>query len=551
MNMERFTADERGVSEVVGAILVFALLVALLGIIQSQAVPSQNKEIEFQHNIEVQSDFVQFHQTASSVAAEGSERSVAFKTGTGYPSRLLFFNPPRVRGSVETTQSEDIFIDNVRSTDGEVNEYISQGSSRATQPNRLRLSTRRLVYQANYNEIQNNPTTRYEYGILYDDFENGGQIVENRGTVIDGTSINLLILEGDSSVTSTTETSLPVQPVSAPARSVTVTGTVNPSTGTIQPIELEIPSKLREQKWIDLYGSATNVQSISKPSKTDPVTITLVPGTASNPKQYNLRMSKIAVESGVTKPDAHYLVPVDPGVTSAGVGQPATIEYEVRDEFNNPVAGETVQLLDENGNVVTSETSNDNGRVSFTVNTATTGDFEANLEGGTCSGTRSARCLATYKVQVPGLNLNPNSGVRLVEATTDDPLPNTRTGPGNAGTGGTVDCTSVSCEAEVTFENTNSKEVGMETIRINHYNPDPRGHSPVTITDDGSNTVVAKVGGDAKDATQLKRIADGATETYTFTFNGEVHEGDYFVVTIIWDNNERALYFVSPKANPP
>jgi FlaG/FlaF family flagellin (archaellin) len=544
MNTERFTADERGVSEVVGAILVFALLVALLGIIQSQAVPSQNKEIEFQHNIEVQGDFVQFHQTASSVAAEGSERSVAFQTGTGYPSRLLFFNPPRVRGSVETTQSEDIIIDQVQSTDGEVNEYISQGSSRATQTNRLRLTTRRLVYQANYNEIQNNPTTRYEYGILYDDFENGGQIVENRGTVIDGTSINLLILEGDSAVTSTTETSLPVQPVSAPARSVTVTGTVDG--GTRQPIVLHIPSKLDVNKWNDEYGGATNVRPIVKSSLVDGVKITLEPGTVSNPKQYNLRMSKIAVESGVTKPDAHYLVPVDPGVTSAGVGQPATIEYEVRDEFNNPVAGENVQLLDQDGNVVTSETSNDNGRVSFIVNTASTGNFDANLDSGTCSNSRLDRCLATYKVQVPGLNLNPASGIRLVGATTVDPLPNQRTDTPE--TEDAANCEPTSCEAEVTFENTNSNDVGMESIRINHYNPDPQGHSPVII-DDGSNTVDAEIGGTAKPATNLKSIAAGTEQTYTFTFNGEVHEGDYFVVTIIFDNNERALYFVSPKAN--
>jgi hypothetical protein len=406
------------------------------------------------------------------------------------------------------------------------------------------------VYQANYNEIQNNPTTRYEYGILYDDFENGAQIVENRGTVIDGTTINLLILEGDSAITSTTEKSLPVQPVSAPARSVTVTGTVDPA-GNRQPIVLDIPSKLDVQKWIDEYGGATNVRTISDSTRVDGVEIILEPGTVSNPKQYNLRMSKIAVESGVTKPDAHYLVPVDPGVTSAGVGQPATIEYEVRDEFNNPVAGETVELLDQNGNVVTSETSNDNGRVSFTVTTASTGGFDANLDSGTCSGSSSDRCLATYKVQVPGLNLNPSSGVRLDEATTVDTSSNSRVEDDGFCPDDDADANSVTCKAEVTFENTNSQEVGMKTVRINHYNPDPQGHSPVII-DDGSNTVDAKIGGVAKDATQLENIpGGGSTETYTFIFKGEVHEGDYFVVTIIWDNDERALYFVSPKGNPP
>jgi hypothetical protein len=547
MNTERFTADERGVSEVVGAILVFALVVAMVGIIQSQAIPNQNQEIEAQHSLEVQSDLTKFHQLASSVAADGSDRSKSFNMGTGYPARLIFFNPPRVQGQLETTDRirpppprpappaspSQVTLKDFSASNQEVDDYIT-----GSQSGRLDLQTRRLQYTVDYNEYQNDPTTRYEYGVLYNEYDTG-TIIENEGNIIDGTRINLLFMAGDYAESSTTEESLSVQGVSAPARSVTITGT---GSNCNNPLKIELPTELKRNKWQDLY-SGGNVCSIEDVSGQPKIRINLDPT-----QTYDLRMSRIGLEPGAASQTAHYIVPVDPGVASAGVGQPATIEYEVRDEFNNPVAGETVQLLDENGNVVTSEPSNDNGRVSFTVNTASTGDFEANLEGGTCSGTRSARCLATYKVQVPGLNLNPNSGVRLVEATTDDPLPNQRTDTPE--TEDAANCEPTSCEAEVTFENTNSKEVGMESIRINHYNPDPQGHSPVII-EDGSNTVDAKIGGAAKDASQLNSIAkDGGTETYTFIFNGEVHEGDYFVVTIIFDNNERALYFVSPKANP-
>ena len=69
MNTERFNADERGVSEIVGAILVFALVILLLSIIQSQAVPSQNQEIEVQHSVVVQGDLVVLRHVALDVHA--------------------------------------------------------------------------------------------------------------------------------------------------------------------------------------------------------------------------------------------------------------------------------------------------------------------------------------------------------------------------------------------------------------------------------------------------------------------------------------------------
>ena len=56
-----FDSDERGVSEVLGAILVFGILVVLLATIQTQAIPAANEQVEFNHNQEVQSDLVGFN----------------------------------------------------------------------------------------------------------------------------------------------------------------------------------------------------------------------------------------------------------------------------------------------------------------------------------------------------------------------------------------------------------------------------------------------------------------------------------------------------------
>jgi FlaG/FlaF family flagellin (archaellin) len=526
-----FDSDERGVSEVLGAILVFGILVVLLGIIQTQAVPAQNQEVEFQHNLDVQGDLIEFQQTASDVTADGNERSVTFKSGTGYPSRLLFFNPPRVQGTVETSEQAEVTLENVEATNDEVNNYF-EDTNNGPGGNTLTLDTRRLQYRVNYNELPSEPVSRYEYGFLYNYFEDEDEyIVQNNGNVIDGTTINLRFLAGDYSKTSGSEQSLNVQPVSAPARSVRVTGTAGNN------IFITLPTALDINVWQNEYGGA--VAGIT-PGPGDTVRIEL-----DGSQTYNLRMSALALESGVDEPGPYYIVPTRDGVTNAAPSETASIQYEVRDEYNNPVADAEVEITDPNG-VVASGTTDDEGRFSTTVTTAESKQFTAELVGASateaeCSQATDSRCEADFLVQVPALNLNPSAGVQLSDATTQDPDPNTRTG-----TGGAVDCTLVSCKADVTFENTNSQEVGMDLLRVNHYNPDPQGHTDVDVSI-GSSMITAEIGGASVDATPLRNIPATSSETYTFTFQGEVHEGDYFVVTIIYDNNERALYFISPK----
>jgi len=503
----------------------------LLTIMQTQAVPNQNSEVEFQHSLDVQSDLIQFHQIASSVAADGSDRSVAFNLGTGYPSRLLFFNPPRVRGQLETTSPAPVEIRSVEANDGEVDDYIT-----TSQSNTLNLDTRRLEYTVEYNEIRNDPTTRYEYGVLYSEYDDG-TVFENTGNLIDGTRINLLYLAGETTKVGTTEDSIDVQGVSAPARSVSITGTgTSPSD---PPLEIRLPTQLTVTEWEELYPPATtqNLQGI-RTGGPDSIVLELDPS-----KTYDLRMSRIGLETGAGTQTPHYIVPVDPGVTSAGVGQTASIEYEVRDEFNNPVSGAEVDVPTAGGGTTTKKT-NDQGRVSTAVTTSKTTTFTAELQGGNCASSSADLCEAAYRVQVPGLNLNPSAGVRLGAATTEDVDPNTRTDADDAIACG-APAKAVSCDADVRFENTNNQQVGMASLRINHYNPDPQGHTDVDISD-GTNSITAEIGGASVDATPLNNIAANSDETYTFTFQGEVHEGDYFVVTIIFDNNERALYFVSP-----
>ena len=521
-----FDSDERGVSEVLGAILVFGILIVLLGIIQTQAVPAQNQEVEVKHTLDVQGDLIKFQQTTSEVAADGTERSVAFESGTGYPSRLLFFNPPRVQGTVETTEQEEVLIANVTATNGEVEEYLQDPKD--SNANNITLDTRRLQYRVNYNELQSEPDSRFEYGLLYNYFEDEDEyIVQNNGNVIDGTTINLRFLAGNYSKTSGSEQSLNVQPVSAPARSVRVTGDSGDD------INITLPTNLDLSVWQNQYAGGANVEEI-RDGPGDSIVIQL-----DGSQTYDLQMSKLALETGVDEPDPYYIVPTRDGVTNAGPGAAASVQYEVRDVFNNPVSGAEVELPGG-----TTKTTNDEGRVSTTVTATSNTDVQAELTDSraNCGTPTADRCFADFTVQVATLSLNPTAEVTVGDTSTAAlDLPGIDLDIGGVFT----------ADNAIVFDlvKASSGSVNIEALRINHYHPNPDDHGDVTLEGPSGNTVEdIKIGGarrDGSDVNSLDPITNSPGE-FSLAFEDEVRDEHFVVITLVFDNDERALYFISP-----
>lgn len=510
-----FAYDRRGVSEVIGSILVFGLVVGLLAIIQTQGIPAANQQVEFNHNQEVQGDLVEFHQVSSQIATRGTGESVSIQAGTGYPSRLLFFNPPRVTGSISTSQQGTVEIRNVSSTDPEVDDYLEDAGRN------LSLESRTFRYQANYNELEGTPTTRYEYGILYNEYSDATTI-QNPGSVIDDTDINLVFMAGDYSRSNGAAQSLDIRPVSAPARPVTIEGEGG------NDIELVLPTDMPVGDWKELYLDQGSVLGVSEGPESGTVKITL-----DGDKRYTLRMAKLGLEPGIPKPDAHYIVPADDGVTTIGAGQTGTVKYEVRDEYNNPVSGVDVEITLPNGTNVTKTTDGD-GRVARSVTSEQRVGVNAKIDA--CSS-GEARCSAEYLVQVSDLNPNPATGVILRNATTAEvaaPL---------------LDLTIAGDEMGFILES-EDENMSMTRFRINHYHSDPGGHSPVTLTDEDGNQVSdMNIGGEFVDADdgldQLNEVKTSGS-AYKLTFNENVETDHYVVLTVVYENNERALYFASP-----
>jgi hypothetical protein len=509
--------DTRGVSEVVGAILVFGVLVALLAIMQTQAVPAANQQVEFEHSQDAQGDLVEFHQSASKVANSGDTQSVSIKTGTGYPTRLLFFNPPRVQGSLSTSENRTVTIQNAEATDPEVNDYLD-GSN-------VTLDTRTFRYDVSYNELQNPPQVRYEYGVLYNQFRNDTTI-QNPGSVIDDTSLNLVFMAGDYSRTSGDTQSLDVRPVSAPSRPVTIEGDGGDN------ITLVLPTDLPVEEWEDLYQSQSTVLDIREGPRNGTVQIDL-DGT----ERYTIRMAGLGLEQGVQKPEAHYIVPAGDGVETAGVDQTTTVVYEVRDRFNNPVSGVDVDIDTPSGTVT--ETTDGSGRVTASVIPTAAKDYSitATMQTPACQPATSPKCNATYTVQAADISINPMSGVTYESATISNAdfldLLNTN-----------------NQTADITFQAQGSTSVPISAIRVNHYQDNDDTQPTDWAMSDGSSEVSGEVSGGFVDASSLESVeTDGTTYTFGVAENGsgeDVNTDDFFVLTITFDNGQRATYFISP-----
>ncbi len=353
-----FLPDRRGVSEVLGAILVFALVIAVLVIVQVAGVPAANQQIEFEHNTRVQADFQEFDQNVDRAAALGAESSSAVETGVRYPPRLFLINPGPAAGTLATSNPSSISFGNVSALNAETDGYFQTAGA-------LNFESTTLSYRPSYNEYDSAPSTTYEHGILYNSDENGGTAVFDNGNLISGNRISLTTLNGSLSESSTKAVTLDAVPISGPAQTVSITNTASGS-----PITLTLGTTLSQADWSKLLADEMapvgNVQSVVVDETADTVTITLKEGVT-----YDLRLSKVGVGTGHTEEGPAYLTKV--GASSPAIQPGGTdITVELRDRFNNPVAGETVSFEITTGNATfvgtTPATTDDDGRTTITVN---------------------------------------------------------------------------------------------------------------------------------------------------------------------------------------
>ncbi|MES3516471.1 MAG: hypothetical protein PPP58_02285 [Natronomonas sp.] len=361
MGVPSFPIDgaDRAVSPVIGAVLVFALLITVLATFQLAAVPQFVAEEEFQHNERVHGEMSELAGAMSRTASTASGESVAVRTGVRYQQRAILINPPPAAGTLRTTEQREITVENA-AAEGETGDYWD-GSTKT-------FDTRAFVYEPSYNEYDNAPRTVIETGTAFNRFGGGETVPLGGGGVLDGHRIAITSLTGAFDRSQTGTTTVDIRPHSAPARSVTVTAADDP-------ITLSIPTTLPVEAWETLLSdqrveNGGNVADIAADPEDDAVRITLREEDEDGPIAYDLRLAQVGVESGGS-PDATYVTDIAGNGAIIESGEQIRITAEVRDRFDNPVSGTSVEASTgqpQDEVIPDQRRSGDDGRVSFIYN---------------------------------------------------------------------------------------------------------------------------------------------------------------------------------------
>lgn len=182
----QWSEDNRGVSQVVGFILIFALLVILLTLYQTQIVPPNNAQTEYQHSQTVQQDMLELRNGFLTADRTGNTQFQTVKLGTEYQPRTFALNPPASVGTLETSEARPITI--LDSDGNDVSNVCPAGTN---------LETRSLTYEPSYYEYDGAPEIVYENSLLYLEFDDNRtlpltsqQLVQSGGDVIDLAPLN-------------------------------------------------------------------------------------------------------------------------------------------------------------------------------------------------------------------------------------------------------------------------------------------------------------------------------------------------------------------------
>ena len=277
-------SDERAQSTLVGAILLFAILIIAFSSYQAFVVPNQNAEVEFNHNQDVQTDMQELRNSLLDVRSvrfdENNEpkvvsehRPVRVQLGTQFPERLIALNPTAPSGTLET-EDGTFEIRNANVTSTQFNQY---------EDDLIRShDTKLIAYEPSYTEYQNSPITRFEHSLAYNDFDDANIETSNQRLIrgLNDNVIDVVLLEGDVSRSSSGSVTIDPETVDGPTERV-------PIEQDNGPIELEFTTN-QPEVWENELSDIANVDSVT-PSG-DSVVVEL------NDSEYDLRMTTVRLE---------------------------------------------------------------------------------------------------------------------------------------------------------------------------------------------------------------------------------------------------------------
>ncbi len=534
----QYRTDERAVSEILGAILLFGLAISLVLLLQVTLVPTWNQQVEFSHSERVADDMSTLGTTIERVQVGESAESTTVELGVRYPSRPLFINPSPAEGQLQTVPIGPMTIEGAQASD-EVGDYWD-GSP-------MTHETQAVVYTPNYKEFQDAPATiAYEHGTVASSYDHGVTIVRQPRSVVSGTSINLATLTGTVDTSGVDRTAVQVTPMSRSPRTIAVTGNGDD-------ITLTLPTTLPEETWDELLEDELtdgNVVAFEYTPTGDTATVTI---SLDGSETYELRTALVGVGENPDRTQPSYLDRVAGGGTVVPVGSTDRLTVEVRDQFNAPKSGVpvTYEVISGSGEFENDPTPGDG---TYTVTSGANGQTSV-VFSPTAPGDIVVEATAS---------LNEQSGTQAEERVRF--TMSTATGQNGGGDGGVInpkDPLSVSLESvdwnqgsrtlTMTFENLGSSEREWAAIRVpftSNLAGSP-GAVELDLTPEGKDTLAVEIGGDFELISPSPLVFEGtgspdASRTVSLTFpQGEaLSPGEFVIINVLDTNNNLATYFV-------
>ncbi|MFC7068148.1 Ig-like domain-containing protein [Halobaculum lipolyticum] len=513
---------DRAVTVQIGAVILFGFLIVALSMYQATVVPDQNREVEFLHNQEVQTDVVELSDSVAAAGRVGSAAPQTVKLGTRYPSRAFFVNPPPATGRLSTNRSAaDVSLSNVSvlrpdgAVDDEANDYWND-----TEP--VEFDTAFLVYEPRYNNYREAPTTRYESGVVFNRFPSGSTLNVTDQRLVDGDRITLVVVKGDLSASGVDATSVDPSAVSVVTRRERIAGGAT----------ITVPSTRGANVW-----RGPELLNVSGNPYVDDV-VDAGDGRVSiqfdETRNTSLGVAVVDVGDGadtVAAPDPAYLsVERAPSVASNGTTREVVVE--VRDRYGNPVDDATVSASATNDGTFATGTlaTGEDGLATFEYTPGDTGTEE--LRFGTPD-------LTGFDADEP---LDANVSVEV------------NAGAAGAGDGGATDPNPPDSvvlvdsfrknqtTAVLQLENRGTETVNSSAVRINFFS-DGGGQTP-TYADliSASESPRLDIAGPSENATI--EFEPGQPVNVCYVFDESLRGDEFFVSTYAFDAEFSEQYFV-------
>jgi hypothetical protein len=248
--------DDRGVSNVIGAVFILGFVVVLLSVHQATVIPNQNKKTEFDHFTHTQNDMLELRNAILEAKRSGETTFAEVRLGTTYPNRIVGVNPPDPSGSLRTGDTQTILIEEAHNS--------QPNESKDVCPSKGATETRILTYKPNYHEFRNAPTIVYENTVLYLQY-NDQTVLLTDEELVDEDEIKVSPLN-----TSISETAVKAK-------------AVNPVPGANQKQDIDdpsvqMPTMLSEDKWEELLRGEIDQGNITVTGSGEVKTLTITTG---------------------------------------------------------------------------------------------------------------------------------------------------------------------------------------------------------------------------------------------------------------------------------